>query len=286
MAEEKKANFSENEKILAYHKGLIYDAKVLKVELKDGQPAYAIHYSGWNKNYDETVPEDRILKYSDENLERKKVLYEETMAALNKKSGRKLDVDKDKGRQAKKRKLDATTSGPDDVERKKVEIKLNLPAVLKKQLVDDWDWITREKKIVSLPRKPTVAEILDLFLQSKKKGGQSEKIFNEVIEGIRIYFDKALGTLLLYRFERPQYSDLAKKQGSKPLSEVYGAEHLLRLFVKLPQLLAHTNMEEDAANVLQQKLNEFLKFLQKNHSTFFLTEYPVATADYVKRTNS
>jgi len=77
-----------------------------------------------------------------------------------------------------------------------------------------------------------------------------------------------------------------KKQGSKPLSEVYGAEHLLRLFVKLPQLLAHTNMEEDAANVLQQKLNEFLKFLQKNHSTFFLTEYPVATADYVKRTNS
>jgi len=86
-----------------------------------------------------------------------------------------------------------------------------LPAVLKKQLVDDWDWITREKKIVSLPRKPSVAEILDQFLQSKKKGGQSEKIFNEVIEGIRIYFDKALGTLLLYRFERPQYSDLAKK---------------------------------------------------------------------------
>lgn len=161
-----------------------------------------------------------------------------------------------------------------------------MPAVLKKQLVDDWDWITREKKIVSLPRKPSVAEILDQFLQSKKKGGQSEKIFNEVIEGIRIYFDKALGTLLLYRFERPQYSDLAKKQGSKPLSEVYGAEHLLRLFVKLPQLLAHTNMEEDAANVLQQKLNEFLKFLQKSHATFFLTEYPVATADYIKRTNS
>jgi len=168
---------------------------------------------------------------------------------------------------------------------KKVEIKLNLPAVLKKQLVDDWDWITREKKIVSLPRKPTVAEILDLFLQTKKKGGQSEKIFNEVIEGIRIYFDKALGTLLLYRFERPQYSDLTKKQ-AKPLSEVYGAEHLLRLFVKLPQLLAHTNMEEDAANVLQQKLNEFLKFLQKNHATFFLTEYPLATPDYIKRTNS
>jgi len=44
-------------------------------------------------------------------------------------------------------------------------------------------------------------------------------------------------------------------------------------------------MEEDAANVLQQKLNEFLKFLQKNHSQFFLTDYQPATPDYIKRSS-
>jgi len=72
MTEEKKPNYSENEKILAYHKGLIYEAKILKVETKEGAPIYTIHYSGWNKNWDEVVPEDRLLKFNDENLEKKK----------------------------------------------------------------------------------------------------------------------------------------------------------------------------------------------------------------------
>jgi len=176
MTEENKPNYAENEKVLAYHKGLIYESKILKVDIKDGQPAYQIHYNGWNKNWDETVAEDRILKFNDENLEKKRVLYEDTMAALNKKTGRKTDVDKDKGKQSKKRKIDATTTSQEEqTERKKVEIKLSLPAVLKKQLVDDWDWITREKKIVPLPRKPTVAEILDQFLQTKKKVDKVKK---------------------------------------------------------------------------------------------------------------
>jgi mortality factor 4-like protein 1 len=56
----------------------------------------------------------------------------------------------------------------------------------------------------------------------------------EVIEGLKLYFDRALGTLLLYKFERQQFLDLLKDKGeSIRMSDVYGAEHLLRLFGRL-----------------------------------------------------
>lgn len=54
----------------------------------------------------------------------------------------------------------------------------------------------------------------------------------EVAAGLGLYFNKALGNNLLYRFERGQYAEQLKKLGDKDvqLSSVYGAEHLLRLF--------------------------------------------------------
>lgn len=54
------------------------------------------------------------------------------------------------------------------------------------------------------------------------------------MSGIVLYFDKALGNNLLYRFERAQYVDIRRKTAeARPMSEIYGAEHLLRLFGQL-----------------------------------------------------
>jgi len=53
---------------------------------------------------------------------------------------------------------------------------------------------------------------------------------SEIIAGITLYFDKALGNNLLYRFERAQYVEQKRENPDKPMSEIYGAEHLLRLF--------------------------------------------------------
>ena len=58
------------------------------------------------------------------------------------------------------------------------------------------------------------------------------------IEGLQIYFDRGLGSILLYAFEQEQYSEMRDKYwagqdfvigAEKELLEIYGAEHLLRL---------------------------------------------------------
>jgi mortality factor 4-like protein 1 len=55
---------------------------------------------------------------------------------------------------------------------------------------------------------------------------------NEMLHGVRLYFDRALGNMLLYRAERPQYSHAKERymHDGETAAQVYGAEHLLRLF--------------------------------------------------------
>jgi len=59
-----------------------------------------------------------------------------------------------------------------------------------------------------------------------------------IVSGLTCYFDRSLGANLLYRFERPQYAAIRKEYitgghvvlgSEKEMSQVYGAEHLLRM---------------------------------------------------------
>ena len=59
-----------------------------------------------------------------------------------------------------------------------------------------------------------------------------------IVSGLTCYFDRSLGANLLYRFERPQYAAIRKEYitgghvvlgTEKEMSQVYGAEHLLRM---------------------------------------------------------
>jgi len=61
----------------------------------------------------------------------------------------------------------------------------------------------------------------------------SNDVILEMLNGIKQYFDKALGNILLYHFERQQYVQAIKDYPDKEMSSIYGAEHLLRLFGKL-----------------------------------------------------
>ncbi|KAF4403814.1 hypothetical protein G4B88_014270 [Cannabis sativa] len=76
----------------------------------------------------------------------------------------------------------------------------------------------------------------------------------EILKGIRCYFDKALTAL-----------DVVLDDMSP--SNIYVAEHLLRLFVKLPESLAYVSIEEETLTRLQRKLTDFLKKIIV-HSSF------------------
>ncbi|XP_054824611.1 protein MRG1 isoform X4 [Prosopis cineraria] len=297
--------YSEGEKVLAYHGPRIYEAKT------DAAPFWCVYASStsiavtlipfqflrykklrferMNGNilfttfWDEWVGEDRLMKHTEENVLKQQALDKKQGVDKNVKSGRSTQakaknstdakVDKEDIKtnvsKGKKRKNDSGVEGSVSVEKL---VKIQIPATLKKQLVDDWDFVSQQDKLVKLPRSPTVDEILTKYLEYRsKKDGMVADSIGEILKGIRCYFDKALPMMLLYKKEQKQYHEAVVDNVSP--STIYGAEHLLRLFVKLPELLAYVNIEEETLNHLQQKLLDFLKFLQKNQSTFFLSAY-------------
>ncbi|XP_052151780.1 protein MRG1-like isoform X3 [Oryza glaberrima] len=295
--DETSPSFKEGERVLAYHGPLLYEAKVQKSENKEDEWRYHVHYLGWSKSWDEWVTNDRLLKLTDENIRKQQELEKSQAVDKSVKSGRSAQH-KPKGSNAdaktdkedtkiivKGKKRKSQPGGTEEKERKSSEslFMSHFPSTLKKQLVDDWEFVTQLGKLVKLPRSPTVDDILKKYLEHRTKKdnktlasseGATTTIndsYAEILKGLRCYFDKALPAMLLYKKERQQYTEEVK--GDVSPSIIYGAEHLLRLFVKLPELLASVNMEEDALNKLQQKLLDILKFLQKNQSSFFLSAY-------------
>ncbi|XP_035823933.1 protein MRG1 isoform X11 [Zea mays] len=264
-------SFKENERVLAYHGPLLYEAKVQRIENHEDEWRYFVHYLGWNKNWDEWVANDRLLELTEENVRKQQELDKNQVVDKTMKSGRSTQHKPKVSNADAKADKDDTKSLMKGKKRKS-QLGTEFPLPLKKQLVDDWEFVTQMGKLVKLPRSPTVDDILKKYLEHRaKKDGKINDSYAEILKGLRCYFDKALPAMLLYKKERDQYAEEVK--GDVSPSTVYGAEHLLRLFVKLPELLASVNMEEDALNKLQLKLLDVLKFLQKNQITFFTSAY-------------
>ncbi|XP_028806955.1 protein MRG1 isoform X2 [Neltuma alba] len=271
--------FAETEKVLASHNGRIYEAKVIRIQYRQNEWSFFVHYLGWKKSacfcysWDEWVGLDRLMKYTEENLQ-KKLAHEKDDNDKNTKAARASQLkSKSSNARGKKRKSESLVKEKAAVHSEKL-VSLQIPPPLKKQLVDDCEFITHLGKLVKLPRTPNVNDIVKKYLdyRSKKDGTIADSV-GEIFKGLCCYFDKALPAMLLYKNERKQYQE-ACPDDIIP-STVYGAEHLLRLFVKLPELLFHANIEMETMMQLQAKLVDFLKFLQKNQNSFFLSTYHV-----------
>lgn len=82
-------------------------------------------------------------------------------------------------------------------------IHIPMPDHVQAMLVDDWENITKNNQLVPLPHPKPVSQILESYLAFEKPhrepGSASMDILEEVIAGLREYFEKALSRILLYR---------------------------------------------------------------------------------------
>ncbi|KAJ3593409.1 hypothetical protein NHX12_005744 [Muraenolepis orangiensis] len=315
-----KPKFTEGERVLCFHGPMLYEAKCVKINIKEKLIKYFIHYSGWNKNWDEWVPESRVLKYVDSNLAKQKELQKankdhyvegrmrgaapsKKIAAVQQKNvDLKAKKSKPKtpgagegtstgempqGPRKKRARADATVES-EEMFTNRVEVKVKIPEELKPWLVDDWDLITRQKQLFHLPAKKNIEAVLEDYANYKKSKGNSndskEFAVGEVVSGIREYFNVMLGTQLLYKFERPQYADILAERPETPMCQVYGAPHLLRLFVRIGAMLAYTPLDEKSLALLLNYLQDFLKYLVKNLTALFsASDYEVAPPEYHRK---
>jgi len=268
--------FKKDEGVLAYHGPLIYQATVTDRCMKDALEGslklklYLLHYVGWNSNWDEWVAESRVLKDVPANV----ALQKDRVKEFQRAHKRRLNKGGE-GEGGKRQKA------AEDAPLQDVRESLRLPHSMKLKLLEDWERITRERKLVPLPRSPSISELLEEFLQTKAKRSSHERLYGEVVDGMRSYFNQALSSLLLYKYERKQYRELKEAHKARPLVELYGAEHLLRLYVKLPELLSQCSMQREHMTVLVSKLIELLKFIQANKAKYFVAEYEKPTDDYL-----
>ncbi|TPX30839.1 hypothetical protein SmJEL517_g05687 [Synchytrium microbalum] len=285
--------FKEDESVLCFHGPMLYEAKVLTAEVWENRPDeeqngphYFVHYKGWKPKWDEWVPEERVLKTTEENMKRQADLKANVDGGKKGKgaAAKAPGADAEKKVAAQKRKLEEMAAKEEEFV-KRPEIKIPIPDALKVQLVDDWENVTKNGKLVPLPRNPTITSLLESYRESiktKKNAGRdlrADDIVTEVVEGIKHYFERSLGNVLLYRQERQQYQEqLRKNDSGKAMADIYGAEHLLRLFVQMPNLIAHTNMDQDAAEILKDHFVNILNFMARNQKELFLDYQTIFTA--------
>mmetsp|Transcript_23636 Transcript_23636/g.65560 ORF Transcript_23636/g.65560 Transcript_23636/m.65560 type:complete len:251 (+) Transcript_23636:183-935(+) len=151
-----------------------------------------------------------------------------------------------------------------------VEMKVGLPDGLRWQLVNDWEQVCRRGVGIPLPRQPAVVDVLYAFREAfRDSEGYTH---SELVNSLQEYFDAGLFGVLLYQGELELYRQ-CKCDLNKAPSAIFGAEHLLRLVVKLPQLLDSADVPEHKIGFIQSQLYDFVTFLSQNQATYFLAQY-------------
>ncbi|KAL5967252.1 hypothetical protein TSMEX_005019 [Taenia solium] len=177
---------------------------------------------------------------------------------------------------------------------KRTRIKVELTDTLKAWLVDDWDLTTKQSRLVSLPARKSIARVFDEYLEQGKSqhcttnATQSpftvtQEFRREFVNGLRVNFNFILGSQLLYKFERPQYAELLKSHASLEMVDLYGPMHLLRLLVRLRDLITFVKTDPTSVGLLEAVTADFVAYLDRNNEEYFkLEDYISATPDYLR----
>ena len=109
----------------------------------------------------------------------------------------------------------------------------------------------------------------------------------DVARGLGEYLSVTARHLLLYTFEGDHFKAYQEREGdSVRWDEVVGAEHLLRLFVRLPCLLRLSDLPDGSRGAVLDVLADILEFMDANYSRFFLFEYELEVSDFASSSSS
>lgn len=287
------------EKVICGHNGVPYEAKVLNVGKdpkdtgKTAETKYLIHYQGWNKNWDEWVELERIQEFNDVNI---KNMHESRKKVRNQGKGPGSGKKKSASIQQNQSMTSSVNSSLESISEPMIiepeepiqldkEVKIRIPDELKNWLIDD-DNNIKNKKLTILPARVPVNIILKDFINHKKNTNRlsNETVLNELTLGIKDYFSVMLGSHLLYKFERLQYQNLLKEHGREvDLAAQYGVIHLVRMFIKVGKILAHSTLEPQNVTIIVNYMQDLLKFISKQAGLFDLEKnYTVAPPEYIK----
>ncbi|KAK5196167.1 Esa1p-associated factor [Exophiala xenobiotica] len=181
-------------------------------------------------------------------------------------------------------------------------IRFTLPDHLKNLLVDDWENVTKSMLLVPLPSSAPANYIFDEYFNAEKKnrliGSAEADILEEFVAGLKIYFEKTIGKLLLYRFERPQLAEMRKLwesgkykdwEGKGP-GDCYGGEFVGRMLsavtnlaANMPEIAAQTNLDAEQVARLKAELIKFANWLSRHSDRFFCAKYEKPSAEYIEK---
>ncbi|KAH3680504.1 hypothetical protein WICMUC_000292 [Wickerhamomyces mucosus] len=305
------SNYIVNGKCLAFHGPLLYEAKILKIhransniiETKDGEisldsngsiipkdlfdiNSYFIHYKGWKSSWDEWVDDLRLKEINDENLQLQKNLKFQILPKRQQQE--KVQQQQQQVQQHPQPPTSSSSTSSSKSNKKKSEkdldqrkkhqsqeINIIIPDILKSYLVDDWEKITKDHQLIKIPLNPSINYILQKFEIELYNGYNQLEILKEFLIGLKLYFNKSLPNLLLYRFERFQfleiYQNLIAKDEDQDLdyTEIYGGFHLLRLLVIFPSLLTNVTMDLQSVSTLKNLIELLIQYLNDNKSWIF-----------------
>ena len=257
--------------------------------------------------WDDWVPQDRLRKLSEDNLQLAKDLrkemtnmHQEKKAAAKKPSKAARESTRTTSSPApqpasKKRNRDQDTE-KEEVYETSLRIELNLPDMVASILVDDWENVTKHLQLPLVPSPIPANQVFDDWFayEAKQRTPDTASIdkLKELVEGLKIYFKYALGKVLLYRFERFQYSDIYHRTknpndelAGKTMGEIYGPEHVLRLLSQMPEFASHSGMERQDLLYLKEELQRLANWIIKpqNMDRYFSEPYRATTKEYQDR---
>ncbi|EKE40703.1 hypothetical protein ENU1_082170 [Entamoeba nuttalli P19] len=152
-------------------------------------------------------------------------------------------------------------------EEEDIPILIELPSSLCIRLMDENDKITNSSNLIPLPRTPSARKVIQDFL----KTAEDDEI-KELAVSFYTLFCHTVGPFLLYEIEKKQYAQVLEKVNSiDEVGDYYGAEHLLRLVAKLPQICYEIHF--DKMDELKVFLEQFAHFMEENASILFIDKY-------------